>query len=125
MCTKGETRRKLKLQKLQIKLSTQHFVPQDKGVLLIIPVGPCNGVNDLSGVPRWTKGELMSHKSGIKKYENVMYLAAVEQAVPWCTLTAEIMRACRYYHECCGPSVGRNFHMCFSVCVSITLEPLT
>lgn len=67
MCTKGETRRQLKLQKLQIKLSTQHFVPQDKGVLLIIPVGPCNGVNDLSGVPRWTKGELMSHKSGIKK----------------------------------------------------------
>lgn len=88
---------------------------------LIIPAGRCNGVNDLSGVPRRTKGELMSHKSEIKKYENVMYLAAVEQTVPWCTLTAEIMRVCRYQHECCGPSVGRYFRMCVSLCVSITL----
>lgn len=40
MCTKDETRQQLKLQKLHIKLSTQHFVPQDKGVPLIIPVGP-------------------------------------------------------------------------------------
>lgn len=63
----------------------------------------------------------MSQKSGIKKYENVMYSAAVEQAVPWCTFAAEIMRACRYHHECRGPSLGRNYPVCVSVCVSITL----
>lgn len=34
---------------------------------LIIPVGPCKGVNDLKAVPRLTKRELMSHKRGIKK----------------------------------------------------------
>lgn len=50
-----------------------------------------------------------------------MYLAAVEEAVPWCPLTAKIMRPCRYHYESRRFSKGNIVHVCVGVCVSMKL----
>lgn len=44
-----------------------------------------------------------------------MYLAAVEEAVPWCSLTAKIMRPCRYHYESMGNIVRVRVGMCVSM----------
>lgn len=90
LTTKSETRNQklnLKLQDLQIKITTQrveHFLPEDRGGVLIIPVGPNNNVADVQYeevgieaeglVPRRREGVNESWKLN-EKYGNVLCLA--------------------------------------------------